>query len=110
MKISILTQLKLVAPNLYRHTGNLTYYAIKKVDGRKKVHCLDTADRKTADRKLVQWLGELQMNTPGASGNSDMTVGQVLTAFALARRSPRKSRSLASQKRCRRLSMRKVRA
>ena len=91
MKISILTQLKLVAPNLYRHTSNLTYYAIKKVDGRKKVHCLDTADRKTADRTLVQWLGELQMNTPGASTASAVTVGQLLTAFAAARGGTSKS-------------------
>ena len=91
MKISILTQLKLVAPNLYRHTSNLTYYAIKKVDGRKKVHCLDTADRKTADRTLVQWLGELQMNTPGANTASAATVGQLLTAFAAARGGTSKS-------------------
>ncbi len=91
MKISILTQLKLVAPNLYRHTSNLTYYAIKKVDGRKKVHCLDTADRKTADRKLVQWIGELQMNTPGAGGTVDMKMGQLLTAFAATRSGMSKS-------------------
>ena len=85
MKISILTQLKLAAPNLYRHTEKQIYYAIKKVDGRKKVHCLATADRKTAERKLVQWLGELQAGTPGAGTTPDMTVAQLLTAFAAAR-------------------------
>ncbi|MEO7319063.1 MAG: hypothetical protein ABIZ56_08760 [Chthoniobacteraceae bacterium] len=74
MKIPLTNHLKPVAPNLYRHSDNLTYYAVKKINGRKVRHPLNTSDRKTADRKLVQWLGELQMNTPGASATSDTTV------------------------------------
>ena len=54
-------------------------------------HPLDTADRKTADRKLLQWLGEQQMNTPGAGPSSDTTVGQLLTSFAEARAGTSKS-------------------
>jgi integrase len=85
MKIPLTHYLKPVAPNLYRHSENLTYYAVKKINGKKVRHPLNTADRKTADRKLLQWLGEQQMNTPGATPTCDMTVGQLLTAFAAAR-------------------------
>ena len=106
MKIPLTTYLKPVAPNLYRHSGNLTYYAVKKINGRKVRHPLNTSDRKTADRKLVQWLGELQMNTPGASTASATTVGQLLTAFAAARGGTSKSTQVtrrASRIKCRRL-------
>jgi integrase len=85
MKIPLTHYLKPVAPNLYRHSENLTYYVVKKINGKKVRHPLNTADRKTADRKLLQWLGEQQMNTPGATPTCDMTVGHLLTAFAAAR-------------------------
>lgn len=45
-----------VAPNLYRHPQSGIYYGRCKVAGRHQLHCLDTADRKAADRKLSDWL------------------------------------------------------
>ena len=47
MKIPLTHYLKPVATNLYRHGGSLTYYAVKKINGKKVRHPLDTADRKT---------------------------------------------------------------
>lgn len=46
-------------PCLYRHSVNGTYYGIKKVLGKKKSHSLDTADRKIAERRLKDWLEDL---------------------------------------------------
>ena len=46
-----------IAPNLYRHRENGSYYGIKKIAGKIKSHALHTADRKTADGKLRTWLG-----------------------------------------------------
>ena len=45
-------QLLVKIPNvtgLYRHKLNGTYYAIKKVSGKHKQHCLETTDRKFAE-------------------------------------------------------------
>ena len=41
-----------VAPNLFRHCENQSYWGVKKMNGKRTVHALDTADRKTADGKL----------------------------------------------------------
>lgn len=46
-------------PCLYRHSVNGNYYGIKKVLGKKKSHSLDTADRKIAERRLKDWLQDL---------------------------------------------------
>ena len=46
-------------PSLYRHSVNGTYYGIKKVSGKKKSHSLDTTDRKIAERRLKDWLQDL---------------------------------------------------
>ena len=48
-----------VAPNLFRHRGNQSYWGVRKTGGRRFVHALETADRKTADGKLAEWLGDL---------------------------------------------------
>lgn len=46
-------------PCLYRHGVNQTYYGIKKVGGKRKEHSLDTTDRKTAERRLKDWIANL---------------------------------------------------
>lgn len=86
---SLISLLKYCAPNLYRHPASKIYYAMKKVAGRRKVHSLATADRKTADRKLAAWIRELHATTPGTT--PDMTMGQLLTAFAAARAGKKES-------------------
>lgn len=48
-----------VAQNLYRDRVTSTYYGMKKVSGRRKLHSLETTDRVTAAGKLARWLGEL---------------------------------------------------
>ncbi|MEI7731140.1 MAG: tyrosine-type recombinase/integrase [Verrucomicrobiota bacterium] len=46
-------------PCLYRHSVNNTYYAIKKHGGKRKEHSLDTTDRKSAERRLKDWIANL---------------------------------------------------
>ncbi len=52
-------QLERVAPYLYRHQVNGTYYGIKKAGKKIKSKCFETVDRRTADGKLLEWLKEL---------------------------------------------------
>ena len=47
-------------PCLYRHSLNLGYYGIKKLGGKRKEHSLRTSDRKLAERRLKEWLGNLE--------------------------------------------------
>jgi integrase len=49
-------------PCLYRHIND-TYYGIKKVKGKTKEHSLQTSDRKTAERKLAEWIRGLDKLT-----------------------------------------------
>jgi hypothetical protein len=44
---------------LYRHSISCTYYAIKKVAGKRKEHSLNTKDRKIAERRLKEWVASL---------------------------------------------------
>lgn len=44
---------------LFRHRDRGTYYAIKKVLGKRKEHSLDTDDRKLAERRMKEWLRTL---------------------------------------------------
>ncbi len=71
-----------VAPNLYRHRVNQSYWGVKKMNGRRAVHALETADRKTADGKLAEWLGEVKKVDPG---NRDMTLAMLLEKYAATR-------------------------
>ena len=64
-----------VAPNLFRHRENGSYYGMSKIAGRRVIHALETADRKTADGKLNEWLGDLKKVAPG---NRDMTLAMLL--------------------------------
>ena len=67
--------LETVAPNLFRHRENQSYWRVRKIEGRRFVHALETADRKTADGKLAEWLGDLKKVDPG---NRDMTLAMLL--------------------------------
>jgi integrase len=47
-------------PFLYRHTINGNYYGIKKIARKRHEHSLRTIDRKVAERKLKQWVSDLE--------------------------------------------------
>ncbi len=46
-------------PCLYRHARSGRYYACKKVSGRHRERSLRTTDRKIAERKLKEWIGNM---------------------------------------------------
>jgi integrase len=46
-------------PNLYRHSVNGTYYAMKEIVGKRKEHSLETSDRKLAERRFKDWAANL---------------------------------------------------
>lgn len=46
-------------PCLYRNTRTGAYYAEKKVKGKRKEKSLDTTDRKIAERRLKEWIANL---------------------------------------------------
>ena len=71
-----------VAPNLFRHRENGSYYGMKKLAGRRVITALETADRKTADGKLADWLGDLKKVDPG---NRNMTLAMLLEKYEAAR-------------------------
>ncbi len=71
-----------VALNLFRHRENDSYWGIKKTNGKRTVHALGTTDRKTANGKLADWLGDLQKVDPS---NRDMTLAQLLEKYEAAR-------------------------
>jgi hypothetical protein len=54
-------------PCLFRHSVNGNYYGIKKIAGKRKEHSLDTKDRKLAERKLKDWLNDLDRIDVGAA-------------------------------------------
>ncbi|MEI6715283.1 MAG: hypothetical protein WCO60_16110, partial [Verrucomicrobiota bacterium] len=71
-----------VSANLYRHRGNGLYYGFKKVSGKRRSMSLHTADRKTADRKLAEWLKDLsEVN----ASNPDVTLAMLIESFQSAR-------------------------
>ena len=47
-------------PAFYRPGLNANYYGIKKNLGKRKEHSLGTTDRKIADRRLKEWLTDLE--------------------------------------------------
>lgn len=67
-----------VAPNLFRHRENLSYYGVKKIDGKRRVHALETADRKVADRKLAEWIKGIAETDASAS---NLTLGGLFTRY-----------------------------
>jgi len=47
-------------PCLYKHELNDTYYGIKKFNGKIIAHSLKTTERRTAERKLREWIESLE--------------------------------------------------
>ena len=68
-------------PNLYRHSVNETYYGKKKVKGNPKCKSLDTKDRKTAERKLAEWIKNLDKLDPETEKT---TLAQLVEKFKAA--------------------------
>jgi integrase len=68
-------------PNLYRHSVNGTYYGIRKLKNKRKEHSLVTADRKTAERKLAEWIKRLANLDPESEKT---TLSQLLEKFKAA--------------------------
>ncbi|MEI9896720.1 MAG: tyrosine-type recombinase/integrase [Chthoniobacter sp.] len=71
-----------VASNLYRNPDSGIYYGRRKIDGRPQLHCLETADRKTADNKLAEWLGDARRVNPVVSRS---TLDELLGRFEASR-------------------------
>jgi hypothetical protein len=46
-------------PGLYRHTVSGRYYGVKKLRGRRKERSLGTTDRKIAERRMKEWVANL---------------------------------------------------
>src|SRR5262245_7610811 len=64
--------------SLYRHSVSGTYYAQKKINGKRKEHSLGTTDRKIAERRLKEWITNLaEVNAEAEK----MTVAALLQKF-----------------------------
>jgi len=77
-------QLLVKIPNfacLYRHSVNGTYYGITKKGGKRKEHSLATDDRKIAERKLAEWVKNLDKLDPEAEKT---TLAQLIEKFKAA--------------------------
>ena len=70
-------------PCLYRHNRNANYYGIKKVAGKRKEHSLKTTDRKIAERKLAEWIKNLDKID---STTEKTTLKQLLAKFVASRK------------------------
>jgi integrase len=68
---------------LFRHSVNDTYYAQKKINGKRKEHSLDTTDRKIADRRLKEWIANLEETDSEAE---KMSLATLLEKFTEANR------------------------
>jgi integrase len=66
---------------LFRHSINGTYYGQKKINGKRKEHSLDTTDRKIAERRLKQWIANLEEIDSAAE---KMTLAALLEKFTEA--------------------------
>ena len=71
-----------VAPNLYRHRVSGLYYGFRKIAGKRRCLSLKTADRRTADRKLAEWLRDVgEVDT----SNADATLAMLIESFVQSR-------------------------
>ena len=73
---------------LYRHKANEGYYGLKKMDGKQKTQALGTTDRKIAERKLKDWLSNLDKIDSDASKT---TLNALLDNFLTTRAGMSKS-------------------
>lgn len=46
-------------PGLYRHTVSGRYYGVKKLHGRRKARSVGTTDWKIAERRMKEWVANL---------------------------------------------------
>jgi integrase len=77
-----------VSSNLYRHRVSGVYYGFRKIAGKRRCLSLKTADRKTAERKLAEWLRDLgEVDT----SNPDVTLAMLIENFRAARTAKSKS-------------------
>lgn len=86
-------------PGLYRHSVNGVYYGKKKFAGKRKEHSLGTNDRALAERRLKQWLADLEASDPALEKT---TLGTLLETFLSIRSKKgdgtvRTERSIAKQ-------------
>ena len=70
-------------PCLYRHSVNGGDHAVKKVNGKIKNHAFDTRDRKIAERKLREWIKNLD-SIDAQAGKT--TLGELLEKFIQGRK------------------------
>ena len=71
-----------VSSNLYRHRVSGVYYGVRKIAGKRRCLSLKAADRKTAERKLAEWLrdlGEVDASNP------DVTLATLIENFRAAK-------------------------
>jgi integrase len=83
-----------VAPNLYRNPDSGMYYGRRKIGGKPQLHCLETADRKTADNKLGAWLGTSRRVNPTVSRS---TLDELLRRFEESRAGCEESTRVAEE-------------
>jgi integrase len=69
-------------PGLYRHSVNGTYYAMKKIAGKRKEHSLETTDRKLAERRFKDWAANLDKVD---SESEKTTLAQLVEKFKKTR-------------------------
>lgn len=65
-------------PGLYRHSRSGRYYACKKLGGIRRERSLGTCDRKIAERRMKEWLGNLD-RVDAEVGKT--TIGQLIQRF-----------------------------
>jgi len=75
-------------PCLYRHTISGNYYGVKKYRGKRKERSLGTTDRKLAERRLKQWIADLDKVDPATERT---TFGDLLDKLQMVRQGLSKS-------------------
>jgi integrase len=67
-------------PGLYRHSRSGRYYGCKKLGGKRREHSLKTCDRKLAERRLKEWMGNLDRVDAEVEKT---TLGQLIQRFLM---------------------------
>ena len=75
-------------PGLYRHARSGRYYACKKQGGIRRERSLGTCDRKIAERRMKEWLGNLDKVDAEVEKT---TLGQLIKRFVKCHRRHRLS-------------------
>lgn len=67
-------------PGLYRHSRSRRYYGCKKLGGIRREKSLETCDRKIAERRLKEWIGNLDKVDAEVEKT---TIGQFIERFCV---------------------------